>query len=199
MNEIKPSDVVTIELNPNSTSANVCIVDSVSDNEALLFHPLYPGCFIKRPLADLNNAPVRMKDPNEKCLHYIKHNEAMLSYVKRQELDALCVNFVVRRELTPKQLQTMADLCGDIARINLHNNMDAAVHSVVQNQGLLDAFNQRWFNDKDFKPIFQRRRTPTKKQFPILFRMAGFVLAQLEPQVANPGVINESQSKETSS
>lgn len=182
--EIKPNDYVTIELNLNSAAANVCIVDSIVGDTAYLYHPLFPECFIRRPLAELNKHPVRTKDPNQKCLQYIRRNENLLSYIKRQELDALCLNFVVRRELTPKQLQTMAALCGDVARIKLNNNLEAAVLGVVQNKGLLDGFNLRWYNDKDFKPIFQQRRTPTKNQFSILFRMAGFVLAQLEPDKA---------------
>lgn len=193
---LKEGDLVTLNLDENITASNVYVVHRKLDKECLLRHPLYPKCFVLRSDEELNMAGATWKNPTERCLEFIMRNKDLLDYNSTAEVEGICAYFIINRRLTPRQKKEISSLCGKIASIKLENSLSAAIRKTVENEGVLDDFNNKWY--ATLKGVYEGRVSPTPKQWNTVFNIAGFVLAQLERNVIpQGGANNESPSKET--
>ena len=174
--------IVTIDFK-NQTVSNTYLVHKVLEDTCLLTHPLFPECLIEKPTRLLDQVAPNIKDSTEKCLDFSTQNKKSLDHNSLGDLDALCAYFVVRRQLTPKQKQTLSCICGNIAEILFNDNIEETMRYVSANSSALDDFNRMWFNN--FKGLFTGQQPITsKKQRSSIFNMAGFILAEL----SNPRV-----------
>lgn len=171
--------IVTLDID-NKNVSNTFIVHEVNKDEhtAYLHHPLYEECFIKVCLDDLDTVAPNIKDSTEKCLDFAKEHISNLDYNTTGDLEALCIYFVIKRQLTPKQKSTLAKICGSLASIQFNDSVDDAMRYIKENQAVLDDFNRMWFNN--FRGLFNGSQAITSnKQRTSIFNMAGFVLAEL--------------------
>lgn len=174
---LKPDDIVTFEITKGAS--NTFILDGVLDGVAYLRHPLNKECVVKALRCDLNQIASVLKDDTERCLDFAKNNKEYLDFNTVGDLDALCLYFVYKRQLTPKQKSTVSNICGIIASIKFNNDIQKTMNFIVRNEGLLDEFNRMWYNN--FKGLFSGEQFITsKKQRASIFNIAGFILAQLE-------------------
>ena len=181
---IKPGDIVTKNFD-NLVSSNTYIVDTILDSKvALLVHPLFPGVLIKEDIVTLNRVQANLKDSTERSLDFANHNRSLLDYNTVADLEALCIYFVVRRKITPRQKHVLAAICGKIALIKFNDDLKSAMAFVKINEGLLDDYNVMWY--RNFKKLFSGQQLITsKKQKDAIFNITGFVLAESE----NPTVL----------
>ena len=94
-------------------------------------------------------------------------------------ISALCLYFVVRRKLTPRQKNLLSNICGQIAGIKLNDDIKYAMSLVASHEAILDEFNLMWY--RNFSGLFSGRQNITsRKQRSAIFNIAGFVLAELE-------------------
>ena len=179
LNMITEGDLVTVQLSENNPHSNVYRVAGKVGEDFLLNHPLIPECFIVRKDVDLNRVALATKSSTEKCLDYAMKFKRHLDYESTTELESLCMFFIVRRELSPKQKKTLSNICGRVASIYCANDITLAIKFVRENVGVLDEFNSMWYSN--FEKIFiQEKPVKTKNQRITIFNMTGFVLAQLE-------------------
>lgn len=182
MSEVNKGDIVTVEFK-NSEASNTFIVADIKDELALLEHPLFPEILVKRHKDVLNVVSSNLKDSTERSLDFASNNKEILDYNGRLDLDTLCLAFVVRRKLTPKQKKILSDLGGKIAEVKFNGNIREAMDYITQNNGVLDDFNKMWYNN--FSKLFKGKQDISSvKQTAAIFNMAGFVLAELETPVA---------------
>lgn len=183
MNEVKVNDIVTVPFE-NSVSSNTYIVDTVEDKSALLKHPLFESCLVRIELDKLNTVQPNIKDSVERGLDFAKKNAKFLDYNAKADLEALCLYFIIKRTLTPRQKNILSVICGTIASNKLNNNIQEAMAIVVRNEGVLDDFNAMWY--RNFNGLFTGKQPITsKKQRSAIFNITGFVLAELETPVAS--------------
>lgn len=182
---IKAGELVTISLDANNTASNVYVVHRKLDGESLLKHPLYPHCFILKRDEELNKVAATWKNPTERCLEFIMRNKQILDYNALAEVEGICAYFVINRRLTPRQKKEISGICGKIASIVLENSLSAAVRKTVENEGLLDDFNMKWY--ASLRGVYEGKQNPTPRQWNTVFNIAGFVLAQLEKNIITPG------------
>ena len=179
---IKKDDVVTVQFE-NVVSSNTYIVDTVEKDSALLKHPLYDTCLLRYPLDTLNTVAPNVKDSTERSLDFARSNRKFLDYNTNADLDALCLYFVIKRKLTPRQKTILSNICGTIVSIKFNNDVKEAMNLITKNAGVLDDFNAMWYNN--FSGLFSGKQPITsKKQRSAIFNMAGFVLAELETPTA---------------
>lgn len=175
--EIKLGDIVTYEVAKNAS--NTFIVDSIIDDIVFLRHPLNEDCVLKVSYCDLNEAAPVLKDDMERCLDYAKKNTDYLDFNSKGDLESICLYFVYKRQLTAKQKNTLSNICGLITSIKFSNDVQEAMKFIVSNEGVLDDYNQMWYNN--FQGLFNGKQPITsKKQRASIFNIAGFVAAQLE-------------------
>ena len=104
--------------------------------------------------------------------HHLDHNT-------RGDLEALRLFFVVKRSLTNHQKNQIAGICGTIASIYFHNDINMAMDLVKKNIPLLSEFNSMWYNN--FKDLFSGKKPiVSPKQRSAIFNIAGSVLAELQ-------------------
>jgi hypothetical protein len=169
--------VTVSELDTNSS--NVFVVDSDLGDDVLLFHPLFQDCLIRFNKSRLDVSAPNLKDSVERGLDFAKSRASYLDYNTVGDLESLCLYFVVKRKLTPKQKSALSSINGVIASILLNNDVKTAMDVVKANEGLLDDFNAMWY--RNFRGLFSGKQAITsKKQRAAIFNMAGFVLAELE-------------------
>ena len=187
---IKKGDIVTKSFD-NLVSSNTYIVDSILipettgliSTEALVFHPLFPTVLLREDLSNLNQVSANLKDSSERSLDFANGNKSVLDYNTVADLEALCMYFVVRRKITPRQKHMLSSICGSIASIKFNDDVKLAMDFVKKNEGLLDEFNGMWY--RNFKGLFSgQQQITSKKQKDAVFNITGFVLAESE----NPSV-----------
>lgn len=176
---IKLGDLVTVELSATNSASNVYVVARKLEGECLLQHPLAPQCYLLKPDADLNRAPPSLKNSMDKCLDFSAKNLEVFDANDATELRALFCHFVLNRKLSQRQGRTVSAACGKVAAAMLRNNVNAAIHLVVENKGLLDEYNLYWFETMSDIYLGQKKGVSPKQRIAI-FNQAGFVLAQLE-------------------
>lgn len=177
---VEKDDIVTLKCE-NDSASNTFIVDAteLKEDEVLLRHPLFPRILIRAHKSELNQVRANLKDSVEKCLDFCRINSIELDRNGRADLDALCAYFTVTRNLTPKQKSTLSAMCGKLAAIKFNDDLRRAMDFVIENKGVLDEFNARWFGN--FKAFFDGTRlAPSMKQREGIFNIAGFVLAEME-------------------
>lgn len=175
--EYKSGQIVT-RVNALNAS-NTYFVDRDEGDTVLLTHPLAKGLMIRVSKQELNIVGSQLKDSIERCIDYANIRRDMLDYNTNQDLDTLCMSFFIKRQLTPRQKQTLAAICGILATIKFNNNISEAMDYVAQNSNVLDEFNLMWYNN--FKALFTKKIPVTsKKQRGAIFNIAGYVLAELE-------------------
>lgn len=179
-------EVVTVKFE-NAVSSNAYIVDSDCGDTVLLKHPLFPSCLLRLNKDVLDLVSPNVKDSTERSLDFAKINQKYLDYNTLADHEALCLYFVVRRKLTPRQKNLLSNMCGSIAAIKLNEDIKAAMELIKANEAILDDFNAMWY--RNFGGLFTGRQTITsKKQRSAIFNIAGFILAELERPVAPKGV-----------
>lgn len=176
-----PDEIVTLDMD-NPTASNTFIVDRVEeDGMVLLRHPLSEG-ILKRVSPSLLNivAPV-IKDSAERCLDFCKHHIISLGHDEKSELNSLSIYFVYYRKFTPRMKKNLSDICGKVAAVKLNNRLEDAMRYIQDNEALLDEFNMIWY--QNFQDVFKgTKKVVSKKQSDSLFNMAGFLMAELNPQ-----------------
>lgn len=183
--ELVKGTIVTVKFD-NMVSSNTYVVESDCGDTALLHHPLFPKALIRYSKQDLDVVAPNVKDSIERSLDFVNKNSQYLDYNMLADHDALCMYFVIRRKLTPRQKGILSSICGLIASIKLNNDINAAMELVKSNEAILDEFNAMWY--RNFKRLFTGRQLITsKKQRSAIFNIAGFVMAELERPVATNG------------
>lgn len=179
--EVKQNEIVTVAFE-NGVSSNTYIVDSIDGDTALLKHPLFDQCLIRYPVAALNKVSPNVKDSIERSLDFARKNSSYLDYNTEADLEALCLYFVIKRKLTPRQKSILSAICGIIASIKLNNDVKEAMQLVANHEGILDEFNLMWY--RNFAGLFTGKQPITsKKQRSAIFNIAGFVMAELKTPV----------------
>lgn len=180
--EIKKDSIVTLDVH-NQTS-NTFIVDTIEDTTVILCHPLAQGVLFRVSKDRVNSTAANIKDSMERGIDYANANKQFLDYNTIADLEAVAIYFVLKRKLTPRQKQTLANICGVIASVKFDNDLRDAMNFVAKNTSLLDEFNLMWYNN--FKDLFSGKQIITsKKQRSAIFNIAGYVLAELENPTAN--------------
>jgi hypothetical protein len=183
--EFTPGEIVTVKFD-NMVSSNTYVVESDSGDTVLLYHPLFPDCLMRHAKTNLDLVSPNVKDSIERSLDFVKKNATFLDYDTLADHEALCVYFVVRRKLTPRQKSVLSNICGSIASIKLNNDIREAMELVTRNAAVLDDFNAMWY--RNFGGLFSGRQPITsKKQRAAIFNIAGFVMAELGRPVATNG------------
>lgn len=185
--EYSPGEIVTLKFD-NVVSSNTYVVESDDGDTVLLYHPLFPTALIRTQKQRLDLVSPNVKDSIERALDFVKSSGQYLDYNTLADHEALCVYFVIRRKLTPRQKNALSNICGTIASIKLNNDIKAAIDLVTANSAVLDDFNMMWF--RNFSGLFSGKQPITsKKQRAAIFNIAGFVLAELERPSAANGII----------
>lgn len=181
--KLEQKTLVTLGNLPANTS-NVFTVDSDEGETALLTHPLLPnGLLLRVEKRALNTVQPNIKDSTERCLDFANSNGRLLDYNTVEDLVGLSIVFGLKRKLTPRQKQTLANICGLIATVKFNNDIKETMSFIMKNQGILDEFNLMWFSN--FKGLFSGRQPITsKKQRGAIFNIAGYLLAELENPTA---------------
>lgn len=180
------NEVVTVQFD-DAVSSNAYLVDSDCGDTVLLKHPLFPACLLRFSKSELDLVAPNVKDSTERSLDFARSNEKFLDYITLADLEALCLYFVVRRKLTPRQKNLLSNMCGSIASIKFNDDVRVAMDLIKAHEAILDDFNAMWY--RNFSGLFAGRQTITsRKQRSAIFNIAGFVLAELGRPVAPKGV-----------
>lgn len=181
----KSGDYVTLNL--NSKASNTFIYKGqISENEAILSHPLGGDTCILAPVRDLNTVNPNLKDSTERSLDYVNRNKRCLDYNSKMDLECLSIYFASKRKLSPNMKKVLANLSGIVASAEFKNDIRSAMEFITANKSCLDEFNMMWFNN--FKGLFDRSQSITSdKQTKAIYNIAGFVLAEL----ATPSTIQK--------
>ncbi len=180
----KEGDLVTVQFD-NAVSSNTYMVDSDCGKTVLLKHPLFSSCLIRYEKVRLDKVAPNVKDSIERSLDFANKKASYLDYNTKADLEALCLYFVIKRKLTPRQKNILSNICGTIASIVLNNDIQEAMTTVKKNEAILDDFNGMWY--RNFGGLFSGEQPITsKKQRAAIFNIAGFIMAELEtPSVTN--------------
>lgn len=179
---LQKDSIVTLNLNVNAS--NTFFVDSDEGDTLLLTHPLMEGVLVRIKKDEVNKVSANIKDSTERCVDYANNNRQFLDYNTIADLDAVGIYFALKRKLTPRQKQMLANICGVLASVKLDNDVKEAMSMVIKNASILDDFNAMWYNN--FKGLFNGRQPITsKKQRIAIFNIAGYVLAELENPTTN--------------
>lgn len=174
---LQKNDIVTRDL--RNQASNAFYIDSVESETVLLTHPLASGVLIRVPKNELNTVNANLKDSTERCIDFAHANKSFLDYNTIQDLECIGIFFFMKRLLTPRQKQVLANVCGIIASIKFNNDLKEAINFVSKNSSVLDEFNLMWYNN--FRGLFTGKQPITsKKQRGAIFNIAGYVLAELE-------------------
>lgn len=184
MTEVAKGNIVT--LGGTNLASNTFLVDTVEDQTLLLTHPLACGLLMRVPKEVINTVGANIKDSTEKCIDYANGNRTYLDFNTIGDLEAVSIYFAIKRQITPKQKQTLANICGTIARIRFNNDIKEAMLLITKNNSILDDFNSMWYHN--FRSLFSGKKPITSPlQVKSIFNMAGYVLAELENPNARSG------------
>jgi hypothetical protein len=176
-------EIVTVSFQ-DKVSSNTFMVLEDTGETVLLNHPLFPECLIRCDKSKLDTVSPNIKDSIERALDFAKNNANYLDYNTVADLEALCMYFIIRRKLTPRQKNILSTINGTIASIVLNNDIRGAMDMIKENAGILDEFNAMWY--RNFSGLFSgKQQITSKKQRSAIFNIAGFVLAELERPVAH--------------
>lgn len=176
---IKVGDLVTLQVGEFSTVSNTYKVERKLEAESLLSHPLAPGFLILKKDDELNSALGILQNDLEKCLSFAKKHDEYLGYSLKSDLDALCMYFVIKKNITSKQRNELSNMCGKVASVILNNNMQLALMKIRENKILLDDFNIALFNA--YKEVIEDPlKIKDKSARYTIFNISGFILAQLQ-------------------
>lgn len=183
---INVGELVTVDLGEFLSASNTYLVvskfESVKGIEyCVLSHPLAPKCHIVKDSTELNTVMAQLKDPTEHCLDFAKKYSKYIGYKLQAELDALCLYFVIYKNLATNQKDRLALINSKIAAVIVRDDLKKAADLVKQNVALLDTFNQACYNS--FKGSFEdisQANTKVKRQ--MIFRIAGYIMAQIEQE-----------------
>lgn len=174
---VQKGSIVTVQM--SGFSSNAFVVDTIEEDSLLLTHPLANGILIRVDKTRINHTNPTIKDSSERSIDYANGNQKYLDYNTLKDLEAVGIYFALKRKLTPRQKQTIANICGIIASVKFNNDLREAMNFVTKNNSLLDEFNLMWYNN--FKGLFTGHQMITsKKQRSAIFNIAGYVLAELE-------------------
>ena len=184
---ISVGQLVTVDLGEFCSASNTYLVvskfKSVEGKEyCVLSHPLAPKCHIVKESDELNKVMAQLKDATEHCLDFAQKHNKYIGYKLQAELDALCLYFVIYKNLASNQKDRLALINSKIAAVIVRDDLQKAAELVKQNVALLDTFNQACYNS--FKGSFEditQANTKVKRQ--MIFRVAGFIMAQVEQEV----------------
>lgn len=178
MNELQPGCIVTVNLENRNASNTFIVQELLDDGSVLLEHPLFNDIIVRYNQSDLNTVSANIKDSTEKCLDFAKSRANHLDFNMKGDLDALCMYFIVKRQLTPRQKSTLSKICGVLAAIEFNDSLKDAMEFIAKNETVLDDFNRMWYNN--FQGLFKGKQAITSnKQRASIFNMAGFALAEL--------------------
>lgn len=185
MKTFKTGDIVTVKFE-DQVSSNTYIVESESEDSVLLYHPLFPICLFRFKKESLDLVYPSIRDSIDRSLEFVNKNIQYLDYNTVADYESLCMYFIVRRKLTPRQKNTLSNICGVIASIKLNNDIKAAMELIVNNVAILDDFNLMWY--RNFKGLFSGQHMITsKKQRASIFNIAGFVMSELQTSNTSNG------------
>lgn len=180
--DLKEGEIVTLNLSNDSVS-NTFVLAQLLDNGALLTHPLSPNVFIKVNQIDLNQVSPTIRCSAERILSFISKNKDILDFNSKNDLESICISFVIKRLLTPKQKKIIADLGGKAANVKFNGNIRKAIDYIIENEAVLDDFNKMWYNN--FAKLFNgNQEISSAKQTNAIFNIAGFVLGEFEGNLA---------------
>jgi len=172
----KIGDIVTLPM--SREASNTYIIENIIDDFLYLNHPLFPECILKVEKSLVNQTLATLKESTERCLDFASVYKEYLDFNLKSDLEALCMYFIFKRRLTPKQKQILANICGMITKTQINNDINKAITLIKQNESLLDEFNLMWY--RNFKGLFNGTQQITSdKQKTSIFNMAGFVQSQL--------------------
>ena len=182
----KKDDLVTVQLEETNKASNTYIVlghvmDDAGDltDAVVLFHPLHPKCFVIRHVTELNKVQATLKDSTERSIEFAMKFQEHLDHNIKGDLEGLRLCFVIHRSLTNRQKNNLSNICGTIASIYFHNDINMAIDLVNKNSPLLTPFNEMWYNN--FRDLFKGRKPiVSPKQRSAIFNIAGSILAELE-------------------
>lgn len=176
--ELQVGDIVTLQFG-KLKSSNTFLIKDIDNSEVLLYHPLVPDVYVKEALSKLNLVSANLKDSTERSLDFVKQHTDSLDHNAVADLEAMCMYFVVKRKLTPRQKRNLSQMCGKLASIIFNEDVKEAIAFVKLNEGVLDDFNTMWY--RNFRGLFSGKQSITSlKQRDSIFNMTGFVLAELE-------------------
>ena len=183
---LEEGQLVTLDLDDKSVS-NTYILDTLeAGDKALIRHPAYDG-WLKRVSVDrLDRVSATIKDSLERGIDFIQTGVDILSKDDAADLESILLYFINNKGLSNGLKKRLSDLMGKVAKLQLQDNITDAMRLVVDNQGLLDEFNNLWYHN--YRKIFNgQQRVSSAKQRTTIFNMAGFVLAEL----ATPTITRE--------
>lgn len=176
----QPGTIVTIDLK-NDFVSNTYFIHKDLGETVLLSHPLFPTCLLEVNKEELDKTSPIMKDSIERNLIFANNFKEVLDFNSIADLEALCLYFVIKRQLTPRQKNILSSINGKIASLKFYDNLQEAMNFIKKNSALLDDFNTMWFNN--FKGLFSGEQQITSpKQRSAIFNMAGFLLAEVYTQ-----------------
>jgi hypothetical protein len=176
------NQIVTVDL--SKSASNTFLVDKDEGQTILVTHPLAEGALLRVSKLDVNTVNPNIKDSMERSIDYINNNRQFLDYNSIGDIEAIGLYFAIKRKLTHRQKQTVANMCGVLASVKLGNDIKEAILTVNKNSSILDDFNLMWFNN--FADLFSGRKPiVSSKQRRAIFNIAGHVLAELENPTAS--------------
>jgi hypothetical protein len=155
----------------------------------LLLHPLAKKILIPVIAASENDmlltqTQTQGKSNLQKWIEYVIKNGNILSFSSREDAESLAMIFVVNRRLTRRQKSKLSSLTGEISINYFNGDLNIAIRTINENEVLLDEWNRSWFEkflDKTKqKNKYGRPKPLSPQEREGLFRIAGFVLSQLE-------------------
>lgn len=178
---MKTGEVVTVDLGEISSSSNTYLVLSVTEQGALVYHPMAPEVFLEKKNEILNKVGAKPKDSLERCLDFANKYKKHLKYYDVCELEALCFFFVIRKFFAPMQKERLSAICEKIARVYCNSTLHIAYKVLKENKPIIidDEFNARFYRSHE-KFILGKSQVLSPRNESCIYRMVGFALAQVE-------------------
>lgn len=175
-----PGTIVCLDLDNKFVSNTFLIYKDLGDT-VLLNHPLSLNTLMEVSKDTLDKVSPVMNDSTERNLLFANKYKDLIDFNSQADLESLCLYFIVKKQLTPKQKNILASINGTIAALKFYDNINQVIEFIKKNAILLDDFNKMWFNN--FKLLFSGEKPITSpKQRQAIFNMAGFLLAELNTQ-----------------
>lgn len=176
--KIKVGSIVTVNLGQYSSSSNTYIVAAKTGKKLFLHHPLAPDLFVTKNESEVNAVVAMLKNDTDRCLDFASKNRKYLGYNTQSELNSLLYYYILHKDLSSRQKDAVASICGKISTIVLKNDVRIAIELIEKNSAILDDYNKSWH--EKLKPFFPDiSKIASKNRKTMLFRIAGFVLAQI--------------------
>lgn len=171
---MKLNDLVILVDRPNFTFT----LAHIESDWILLRHQLVPDIFIKTSLDKIRPFEVYNASSIERNLKYLSNNSSFLNYNDLCELESISIFYFIKNKISSSQLKRIAELQGKLSSIKFHGDINKAIDLVNENKGILDSFNQRWY--EHYTRFFSKAQVPVmENQRKAIFNIAGFVLSEL--------------------